>query len=253
MWKDYAFRHFVVEEVKNSDRYDLRYTRGQVETMTVEEQDFFKFVINHSNESYSLGIQDLWALYESQENRNKFFVEFGATDGVRISNTALMEKQYGWSGILAEPNPVFHLALVKNRSAIVDTRCVHSATGQTLDFLNADIPEYGGVVQKGLQNAGKKLKVRGGIIKVPTVSLNDLLESHHAPATINFMSVDTEGSEYEILKAFDFRRWNVELFTIECGPPAKDVAIDRLMKENNYVRKLERFSGEDAWYKKIIH
>ena len=250
MWKDYAFRYFVVESATSSHPYDLRYARGQLTRMTIDEQLFFRFIINHSNDSYSLGAQDLWCLYESKEARNRFFVEFGATDGIKINNTALMEKQYGWKGILAEPNPVWHEALVKNRSASVDTRCVHNATGQVVEFFNADSPEYGGIVEKGLQNSGRKLGIRGNVIKVRTVSLNDLLESHSAPANIDFMSVDTEGSEYEILRAFDFRKWNVEMFTIELGPVEKDLAIDRLMMENGYMRRFENFSGDDAWYKK---
>lgn len=52
------------------------------------------------------------------------------------------------------------------------------------------------------------------------------------------MSIDTEGSEYEILKSFDFDKWNVQLFAIELGPAEKDQAIDRLMEENGYARKV---------------
>jgi FkbM family methyltransferase len=251
MWKDFAFRYFIVEAATSSHPYDLRYARGQMARMTVDEQDFFRFVINHSNESCSLGAQDLWCLYEMKEARNRFFVEFGATDGVNTSNTALMEKLYGWNGILAEPNPIWHESLVKNRSAIVDTRCVYSTTGQALDFFNADVPGYAGVAQDLQHSVGKRLGVRGRLIKVQTISLNDLLESHYAPAKIDFMSVDTEGSEYEILRALDFRKWRVELFTVELGPPEKDLAIDRLMMDNGYARRFENFSGADAWYKKI--
>jgi FkbM family methyltransferase len=251
MWKDYAFRLFVIDAVTKSKEYDLRLTQGPMGAMSDDEQDFFKFIVNHSSHSFSQGAQDLWALYELKESRNRFFVEFGATDGVKINNTVLLEREYGWNGILAEPNPVWHKALHENRTAIMERRCVYSVTGDVLEFLNTNSPEFGGVVDENTRGAAKRLHMKGGIIKVETVSLNDLLEHHHAPTQIDFMSIDTEGSEYEILKAFDFKKWNVRLLTVELRPVEKDQAIDRLMKENGYVRRFEKFSGGDAWYKKI--
>ncbi len=50
---------------------------------------------------------------------------------------------------------------------------------------------------------------------VETVSLNDLLEEHAAPRRIDYLSVDTEGTESEILEAFDFTRWEVAAVTVE--------------------------------------
>src|SRR5438477_4782507 len=133
MWKDHAFRFFIVEAIKHSNEYDLRIVSAQIASMSDGEQDFFRFIINHFTTSHSQSVQDLWALYEAKEARNKFFVEFGATDGVKINNTVLLEREYGWKGILAEPNPIWHEALFKNRSAAIETRCVHSATGHTLE------------------------------------------------------------------------------------------------------------------------
>lgn len=251
LWKDHTFRFFVIEAVKNSGDCDLRFARGQMTAMSVDEQDFFKFVMNHSAESRSQGAQDLWALYESKEPGIKFFVDFGATDGVKINNTVLLEREYGWKGIVAEPNPVWHDELEKNRTAIVEKRCVHSVTGSALEFLNANNPEYGGIANGHTQNAARKFSIQGDVIKVETVSLGDLLEKHHAPARIDFMSVDTEGSEYDILESFDFKKWDVRLFSIELGPIEKDNALNRLMAENGYTRRFEKFSGGDAWFKKI--
>jgi len=65
---------------------------------------------------------------------------------VKINKTVLLEAKYGWKGILAEPNFVWHQSLVENRSAIIDKRCVHSMTGQELEFLNTENPEYSGLV-----------------------------------------------------------------------------------------------------------
>ena len=49
--------------------------------------------------------QDIFVLYTLNWKRNGFFVEFGATNGIDLSNTYLLEKDFGWKGILSEPNP----------------------------------------------------------------------------------------------------------------------------------------------------
>jgi FkbM family methyltransferase len=251
MWKDDAFRYFVAKTISESDYCDVSIAQAQMATMSAHDQDFFKFIINHlSSVSPSQSAQDLWALYESNGSGNKFFVEFGATDGIHINNTLLLEREYGWTGILAEPNPVWHKSLQENRTAAVEKKCVHSVSGEWLEFMNTDAPELSGIVNKDTGGAARKLGMKGGVIKVETISLNDLLENHHAPTQIDFMSIDTEGWEHEILRTFDFKKWDVRLFCIEKGPVQKDQAIDHMMKENGYVRKFEKFSGPDVWYKK---
>lgn len=245
LWRDYAFRYFVAERLSNGDHFDLRIVRRQMTMMSTHEVEFFKFIINHSSHSHSQAIQDLWALYESKQQENGFFVEFGATDGVTINNTLLLEREYGWTGILAEPNHVWHKALQENRGQAVclDKRCVYGVSGEVLQFLHTDNAEYGAVVDERVRGAAKKVGMKGNIIKVQTVSLNDLLTEHQAPERVDFISMDTEGSEYEILKSFDFKKWDVRLFAIELGTDEKDQAISRLMEANGYRRRFEKFSS----------
>lgn len=57
--------------------------------------------------------QDLWVLEQTNYKRGGYFVEFGATDGVMLSNTWLLEEEFGWTGLLAEPNPKFFAKLKK--------------------------------------------------------------------------------------------------------------------------------------------
>jgi hypothetical protein len=81
------------------------------------------------------------------------------------------------------------------------------------------------------------------------VSLNDLLIRHGAPTAIDYMSVDTEGSEFIILNAFDFQRYQIKVLTVEhnyCDPDRQQ--IFDLLTSNNYIRILEPFSKFDDWY-----
>lgn len=68
--------------------------------------------------------QDLFVLTELNFKHNGYFVEFGASDGVNLSNTFLLEKEFNFVGILAEPNPSEWKDLRKHRNVIFEDRCV---------------------------------------------------------------------------------------------------------------------------------
>jgi hypothetical protein len=68
------------------------------------------------------------------EKRNGFFVEFGAFDGI-TANTYMLEKEFGWTGILSEPNRTFATKVLANLSSCaIDSRWVWSTTGETIPF-----------------------------------------------------------------------------------------------------------------------
>ena len=79
--------------------------------------------------------QDLFALAFAESTSPRFFVEFGATDGVKLSNTWLLEKKLGWSGILAEPAKTWHNSLRENRNCTINTKCVARTSGCKYKFL----------------------------------------------------------------------------------------------------------------------
>lgn len=188
--------------------------------------------------------QDLFALARSGFKTGGFFVEFGATDGIELNNTYLMETEFGWSGILAEPARGWHAALRANRKATVDTRCVWRASGETLEFTEAPRGENSAI--STFVKPSRKL--RGQTYKVETVSLNDLLEQHAAPRDIDYMSVDTEGSEFDILGAFDFDRWTPRVMTVEHNFAPQRADIHKLLTAKGYTRILEEISRFDDWY-----
>ena len=161
--------------------------------------------------------QDLWVLEKTGFKRDGFFVEFGATDGVTLSNTWLLEKEFAWKGICAEPNPKFFEQLRKNRRCIVADACISGQTGSKVKFILADA--YGGIAS--FANLDSHTHNReayidaGEVINLETISLNDFLIQQKAPTVIDYLSIDTEGSEFEILSAFPFESWDVRLLTVE--------------------------------------
>ncbi len=196
-------------------------------------------------------LQDLYVTYKLKDRRDGFFVEFGACDGVFFSNTWNLEKNLGWSGILAEPFPVWHDALRANRSARIDQRCVWRASGEQLEFLAANrYPELASlkIFAAGDEYAESRT-VDAEVLMVETVSLNDLLVAHKAPDSIDYLSVDTEGSEFEILGSFDFARYQVRVITVEHNFKEEvRASIRNLLEANGFVREFELFSKGDDWY-----
>ena len=193
--------------------------------------------------------QDLFVLSELGFKREGYFVEFGAADGIQGSNSFLLEQAYGWKGILAEPAKVWHAALVRNRSGSrVDTRCVWSESGATVSFREVEEAGYSTVDTFSDADMHRQLRSRGSAYDVETVSLVDLLGTHGAPAEIDYLSIDTEGSEFEILSRFDFDRYRFNVITCEHNYTPMREELYALLTSKGYVRKLEEASAVDDWY-----
>lgn len=244
--------------VIRSSKYDLLNRMGQIDfanrwASNEYPEELVDFVISNLALSKAQIQQDLWALYEFKKRRNHhgrngFFVEFGATDGIIRSNTYLLEKQYGWNGILSEPARTFAEQLRNNRSATIDTRCVFSQTGQFVTFHEVESLELSGIQEFNHIGGWEEQRKRFTAYEVETVSLHDLLLQHKAPKKINYISVDTEGSEFEILKAFPFDEWEVDCFSVEHNYSENEAKIDELLSSNGYKRVLTQTSCWDAWY-----
>ncbi len=192
--------------------------------------------------------QDLLALVVARFKRNGYFVEFGATDGEKYSNTNLLEKTFGWTGILAEPAIGWHKKLRRKRSCIIDERCVWRESGATLTFEMSRSRTLSTIAGFGESDQHAPKRRDHERIQVETVSLRDLLDGHGAPEVIDYLSVDTEGSEFEILDAFDFARYRFNLITVEHNFTDRRADIHALLTGNGYARILEDLSAFDDWY-----
>lgn len=201
--------------------------------------------------SHSQLFQDLFAVFCLSGKRNGYFVEFGATDGVDLSNTLLLERELGWTGILAEPAKCWHAALKKNRRALIDTRCVWSRSGESLAFKETALPVVSTLAEFVDRDFNRHERVQGLTYPVETISLNDLLKTHSSPKEIDYLSIDTEGSELSILQGFAFGEYDVKVITVEhnfCEPDRTQ--INELLAAQDFVRVFTPLSKFDDWYVK---
>ena len=192
--------------------------------------------------------QDILALAVTGVDKPGFFVEFGAADGVALSNSHILEKQFGWSGILCEPSKSWHQALRKNRNCTIDTRCVYSVSGQKISFSENYLGELSAITEYAEPNSHGLLKRTTSSYEVDTISLQDLFVSHGAPKYIEFLSIDTEGSEFEILKNFDFQSYRFGAICVEHNFADTREKINALLLANGYQQVHPDLSDFDDWY-----
>lgn len=206
-------------------------------------------LIPNMEQSNSQLRQDLLVLEKLGYKRNGYFVEVGAADGVFFSNTLLLETEFAWTGILAEPSPRWHSALALHRSAArIDRRCVWSESNQIVDLLQPEDPALSTIQQFAESDLHAEARRGGELSQVETVSLVDLLKSHGAPTDVDYLSIDTEGSEYEILRTFDFDAYRFGTITCEHNHTPARQDIFELLTSHGYKRVHEDVSEFDDWY-----
>ena len=166
---------------------------------------------------YSQYRQDEIVLDILNHKRSGFFVDIGAHDGKELSNTYFMEKNLDWSGLCIEPNPSVTEDLKKNRNCIIDTRSISRTTGEDVFFYADDEPMLSMTTWDGvsLMNHQGEVIPRNTLTKMSGVSLKDLLVTSGAPKEIDYISMDIEGCEAEILHSFDFEVFDVNCWSIE--------------------------------------
>lgn len=203
--------------------------------------------------SYSQIQQDRWVLHELNNKTHGFFVEIGAFDGHHLSNSLLLERDFSWSGILVEPNPALSDSVRSTRTSPLDTHPVDSVSGRQviMRFVLGE-PELSSMAEIAFRDKHAENRRKESIeVEQTTISLNDLLFTYNAPSSIDYMSIDTEGNEIEILRTFDFERYNVKLLSVEHNHTQADAQIEELLAMEGYERVYRDWSRFDGWYRKL--
>jgi FkbM family methyltransferase len=225
------------------------YPKDIEDILNLGEEKIINFIKFKSKSRAELR-QDLFALLELNFKKNGFFVEFGATNGFHDSNTYLLEKEFKWSGILAEPNKMWHKEIKLNRSCYIETCCVYNATDSFVNFVETSNPNLSTIDLFKKFDSHKKNREELKTYKVKTISLIDLLKKYNAPKTLDYLSIDTEGSEFEILKNFDFNSYTFKVITVEHNFNSSRKKIYDLLTNHGYKRKYIGLSNWDDWYVK---
>jgi len=190
---------------------------------------------------YSQAGQDLWVMRDVFDYKTSgFFIDIGAYDGVHLSNTYWLEKNLGWQGICVEADPKTFSLLRKNRNCKCLNACV-GASNQKVSFLSGKGP-YSGALETCLGAETKKISGGESLI-LETSSLKDILKICNAPSVIDYLSVDVEGMEEEVMSSFPFNDARFLCATIE--RPNK--AVRMMLQDQGYLLVADQ-PGLDAFY-----
>ena len=240
---------------KNQNPLNFYEFFAQAKSLDPSAAEFCQYMLRNRKRSKSQLCQDLFVLFQMNDKANGTFLEFGATDGVLKSNTFLLEHEFGWKGVLAEPSEQWHSDLKKNRpNATIVSECIYSESGLTLDFFVSDSGELSTLEdfrqsdQSNMPGNTRNRNKGGYSTKVQSVALNDVFIKYFDSKPIDYMSVDTEGSELMILESFDFGSFGPKILTVEHNFSEHQVKIDELLQKNNYMRIFRDQSVFDAWY-----
>jgi FkbM family methyltransferase len=183
--------------------------------------------------SYSQFGQDLNVINNIYKQKyNGFFVDIGAYDGKDMSNTYLLEKEYNWKGICIEPNPRYFSKILECRTSINLDCAVYTNDNEEVEFIDDN---NGGC--SGLVKTNSHIHIlHEPIIKVKTRNLTSILDEYNAPRFIEYLSIDTEGSEYDILKSHDFDKYRFGYISVEHNFIEQNrTKINNLLIEKGYI------------------
>ena len=185
---------------------------------------------------FSTKDQDRWVVEDVFKfKKNGFFVDLSATDGVRGNNTFVLEKIYDWTGICVEPNPNFQEKVKVNRKCQISSNCISDCEEEIEFILNRG---NGGIISSDCDNNIEKRKYliekfrkEDKIIKLTTITFQQLLENYNAPAEMDYLSLDVEGAEDRVFRNFPFDKYKFLCMTIE--RPTQD--LNKILLSNGYL------------------
>jgi len=160
----------------------------------------------------------------AKHRKNGFFLDIGAYDGLDGSNTATLEFQYNWNGICIEANPFLLDTLKKNRpnSKIISCAAWYENSIMELEIPLSDLDGIPGAQLSRLSNINRnenyfKNHFSAKVVR-PAVSCRTITSIlGKDPPVIDYMSLDVEGAEIEVLKGIDFSNIDIRFMSIEHG------------------------------------
>lgn len=200
-------------------------------------------VLNQPNlllESKSENGQDLFALFSNKYKRGGTFLEFGAYDGVTFSNTFLLERLLNWSGVLLDPIPRHFEEMKLNRNCI----SIHAA-------ITASKKEFVKILESPASNLSKpvsKRSITDKTHKVLAFTLSEIIDKYFPTKSLDFLSIDVEGEDLEILATIDFSKYEINSICVEHNSRIGPDGLLKYMEKSGYALVGNEYSGNDFWF-----
>ena len=179
-------------------------------------------ILPEYNGGYAAGGQDIFIAGLFGNKRNGIFVDIGANDGITISNTLFFEKELGWTGLAVEPIPSTFEKLKQNRGCHTLNACIsdHDGVAEFLEIegraemLSGLQDKYDEQHKRRIRKTLKRLGGASRTIEVECLRFSSAM-SRYDIKEIDFLSLDTEGGELDILKDIEFSNIPVRAISVE--------------------------------------
>jgi FkbM family methyltransferase len=196
--------------------------------------------------TYAQNFEDVMLQRLFDGRRDGFYVDVGAGDPEKFSVTKWFY-DLGWSGINVEPNAIFLQRLVSARRRDVNLGVGAGSARGIAEFAEALVGELSTFDLSGQADTGADAPA---IRRVQVMTLNDIIEKHGAGRSIDFLKIDVEGWELEVLRGLDLRRFRPRVLLIESTLPNTRVASSQkwepLVVGQSY--SLVHFDGLNNFY-----
>lgn len=186
----YGSKHSCAQDVKHvAESIGL----GKVWMFSQFGQDAYMY-INHFN----------------RLNRRGVYLDVASNHPIRLSNSYFYDRCLGWKGICVEGNPMYYEATFRERSCQLVPTCAGKTDGQEVEF--ALRGELGGVMGDSYKFGGNSSSRT--LMKERCVSVQTLL-NRNAIRRVDFLSLDVEGHEYEVLQGIDWNSVQIDVISVE--------------------------------------
>ena len=191
------------------------------------------------NDSKSENGQDIFALFANNFKSGGSFLEFGAYDGVNFSNTYLLEKNFGWQGLIIDPIPNHFDIMKRSRSC-----------QKLLGAITPEKQKNVKVVEKPASNLSKiaDRKILTKMHTIPAFTLTEILEKYFLSKDLDFLSIDTEGNDIEILKSINIFDYRIKSICVEHNNRLGSEEVIKYMEKVGYELAFREFSKNDYWF-----
>ena len=165
-----------------------------------------------------------------KRRRGLYYIDLAANDARHLSNTYVLDRNYSWSGLCVEANGRYLSGLVNDRSCAVARVVVSNISGVERRFRFTG--ENGGLFMNWMKELTDHQ--RRTVKTITTVGIAELLAHANVPAQIDYVSLDLEGAEEEVLRAWPFEAHAFDVLTIE----RPTVGVHKLLTSRGYCVKL---------------
>lgn len=200
LWNHTKFDQKTMLISKTASSLDLDFQKKY--TMVTSEHPFI---------DYSQAKQSALVLKLLNYKVGGYYVELAANDWKVLSNGLSLETFYNWSGVCIEPNPEYFEGLLSNRKCTLYTNPVSAMSNDKVKFNFEHATS--GIIHNDYDN--KVSTSSSSATEMLTTTLMSVLSHARAPFEIDFLSLDVEGAEFDVMRHFDFGLYQIKVLSIE--------------------------------------